>query len=253
MMTADCGGETSVGTTAGRVVQLEIEKWETEQGKQEAEEQAKRAAEEARLAKVALDEARAKVGRPAGNFAIFPCVCVFSLDVEGGVYIWWKCQKGGNDARILIASRRLSGAFRRHLVRTSCEKSRTYKCVFQGVGVVVVVPAGSSVVFILLFDFAFFPLLMTDRIHVSLATLDSRCSSDGSTTLPPTGAKKANLFSSAFSPVVTPLSLSPTDAKTRRFFLRRFHPLSHPYPCHQQAQRNSSFFVGRFHPSSPQP
>lgn len=58
----DAEGE-SVGAEACRVVQLEIERWETEQGKQEAEKQAKRAEEEARQAKVALDEAQAKVGQ----------------------------------------------------------------------------------------------------------------------------------------------------------------------------------------------
>lgn len=63
----------SVGAEAGRVVQLEIERWETEQGKQEAEEQAKRAAEEARQAKVALDEAQAKVGLLTIYLNFHPC------------------------------------------------------------------------------------------------------------------------------------------------------------------------------------
>ncbi|CAN0477487.1 unnamed protein product, partial [Ectocarpus sp. 12 AP-2014] len=47
--------------TDARVLQLEIEKLETEQSKVEAEREAQRAAEEARRAKAALDEARAKV------------------------------------------------------------------------------------------------------------------------------------------------------------------------------------------------
>lgn len=72
MMGVDDGDRESYGATAGRVVQLVIERWETEQGKQEAEEQAKRAEEEARHAKDALDEARAKVGREC-----CPCLFVF--------------------------------------------------------------------------------------------------------------------------------------------------------------------------------
>eukprot|EP00903_Cladosiphon_okamuranus_P016719 g15411.t1 len=64
--TDDVGAEAGAGVgavelTAERVVQLEIEKWETEQGKREAEKEAQRAAEAARQAKVALDEAQTKV------------------------------------------------------------------------------------------------------------------------------------------------------------------------------------------------
>eukprot|EP00752_Nemacystus_decipiens_P001246 g1245.t1 len=54
-------GASAVELTAERVVQLEIEKWETEQGKREAEKETQRAAEAARQANAALDEAQTKV------------------------------------------------------------------------------------------------------------------------------------------------------------------------------------------------
>lgn len=54
-------GSGAVELTVERVVQLEIEKWETEQGKRQAEEEAQRAAEAARQAKAALDEAQTQV------------------------------------------------------------------------------------------------------------------------------------------------------------------------------------------------
>ena len=70
----DGDGVGIVELTAERVVQLEIEKWETEQSKREAEKEARRAAEAARQAKVALDEAQTKVrwflGRGSTEFAL---------------------------------------------------------------------------------------------------------------------------------------------------------------------------------------
>ncbi|CAM9279210.1 unnamed protein product, partial [Hapterophycus canaliculatus] len=50
-----------VGATEERVMQLEIEKWQTEQSKKEAEKEAERAGQEARQAKAALERAQAKV------------------------------------------------------------------------------------------------------------------------------------------------------------------------------------------------
>lgn len=59
--TADSPYAAVAGAFDDRVMQLEIEKWQTEQSKLEAEKAAKRAGEDAREAKAALEQAQAKV------------------------------------------------------------------------------------------------------------------------------------------------------------------------------------------------
>lgn len=73
---ADGAGVSAVELTAERVVQLEIEKWETEQSKREAEKEAQRSIEEAKQAKVALDTAQSKVRRrgKSTEYALFGVV-----------------------------------------------------------------------------------------------------------------------------------------------------------------------------------